>query len=170
MEKIKPTVVTLALDPEGSGPDTHYKTLIALGEAIDMYVKNHPDINLRIWGYRNVWSKFDLSDVNMVVPVSLNSFAVLHNMFNSCFISQKSASFPSYELEGTFSELAQKIWVEQHHQLITLLGKEYFYDNPNPLLKRAYGAIYIKDMNYQEFQERMVSVKRLLHAKKQLES
>ena len=167
-EKIQPTIITLALDPEGSGPDTHYKTLIAIAEAIDKYVENHPDMNVRIWGYRNVWSRWDISDINMIIPISLNSFAVLHNMFNSCFLSQKSASFPSYELDGTFSHLAQKIWVEQHQDLLLLLGKEYFYNSPNPLLRRSYGAIYLKDMNYSEFKAWMVPVRKLLSAKSEL--
>ncbi|OGC06201.1 hypothetical protein A2V82_09475, partial [candidate division KSB1 bacterium RBG_16_48_16] len=107
LEKIQPTIISVALDPEGSGPDTHYKTLIAVSAAIDQYVDKHPDMNIRLWGYRNVWTRFLPSEVNMIVPVSLNSFAVLHQMFNHCFISQKSASFPSYELDGTFSQLAQ---------------------------------------------------------------
>lgn len=168
-ERINPSIISLALDPEGSGPDTHYKTLIALADAIDIYVKNHPDLNLRIWGYRNVWSRYEPTDVNRIIPVSLNSFAVLHNMFNSCFISQKSASFPSFELDGTFSELAQKIWVEQHENLVSLLGKDYFYESPNPMLRRAYGAIYLKDMSYSEFSEHIVSVRRLLKAKGEME-
>lgn len=169
MEKIRPTIVSLALDPEGSGPDTHYKTLIAIAEAIDKYMEKHPDVNLRIWGYRNVWSRFGPLDVSRIIPVSLNSFAVLHNMFNSCFLSQKSASFPSFELEGTFSMLAQKIWVEQHEQLVKLLGKEYFYESTNPMLRRSFGAIYLKDMSYSEFSIEMTSVRRLLEAKKGLE-
>jgi glucosamine-6-phosphate deaminase len=169
LEKIKPNVVTLALDPEGSGPDTHYKTLIALSDAIDKYVSNHPEMNLRIWGYRNIWSRYQLTEVNTIIPVSLNSFAALHNMFNSCFLSQKSASFPSYELDGTFSELAQKIWVDQHNHLIDLLGKDYFYSSPNPLLRRTYGAIYLKAMSYNEFTEYLIPVRRLLKAKEMLE-
>jgi len=168
MERIKPTVITLALDPEGSGPDTHFKTLVALSEAIDKYVKEYPEMNLKIWGYRNVWSRYDLSEANMVFPISLNSFAVLHNMFNSCFLSQKSASFPSYELDGSFSELAQKIWVEQGRNLINLLGNEYFYESPNPLMRRTYGAILIKEMNYQEFSEHIKMLRRLLKGKEAL--
>ena len=38
LKKIKPTVISLALDPEGSGPDTHYKVLQSIAEAV------------RIWG------------------------------------------------------------------------------------------------------------------------
>ncbi len=168
LEKIKPTIITLALDPEGSGPDTHYKTLIALADAIDKYAADRPEMNLRVWGYRNIWSRYRLDEVNMVIPTSLNSFAVLHNMFNSCFLSQKSASFPSFELDGTFSELAQKIWVGQHNHLVELMGGEYFYDSPNPLLRRSYGAIYIKDMSYREFSDYLVPVRSLLKAKEML--
>jgi glucosamine-6-phosphate deaminase len=169
LEKIKPSIITLALDPEGSGPDTHYKTLIALSDAIDKYAAGRPEMNLRIWGYRNIWSRYRLDEVNTVIPTSLNSFAVLHNMFTSCFLSQKSASFPSFELDGTFSELAQKIWVEQHNHLVELMGQEYFYDSPNPLLRRSYGAIYLKDMSYREFNEYLVPVRSLLKAKEYLE-
>jgi glucosamine-6-phosphate deaminase len=170
LERIRPTIITLALDPEGSGPDTHYKTLIALADAIDKYVENHPEMNIHIWGYRNIWSRYEPTGVNKIIPVSLNAFAVLHNMFVSCFTSQKSASFPSFELDGTFSELAQKIWVDQHNQLLLLLGKDFFYNSPNPMLKRAYGAIFLKDMTYKEFSEHIRGVRRLLKAKEQLET
>jgi glucosamine-6-phosphate deaminase len=168
LEKIRPTIITLALDPEGSGPDTHYKTLIALADAIDKYVAEHQEMDIHIWGYRNIWSRYQLFEVNKVVPVSLNSFAVLHNMFNSCFLSQKSASFPSYELDGSFSELAQKIWVGQHNNLVDLMGQDFFYESANPMLRRSYGAIYLKDMNYREFSDYLVPVRSLLKAKEML--
>jgi glucosamine-6-phosphate deaminase len=165
MEKTKPNIISLALDPEGSGPDTHMKTLIALAYAIDKYVEKYGSSSLRVWGYRNVWSRFAITDVNMIVPVSLNSFAVLHNMFNNCFISQKSASFPSHELDGTFSEVAQKVWVEQHEQMVKLLGKEYFYNSPNPMLRRSYGAIYLKDMSYDEFRQEFEYIRQMIEVK-----
>jgi glucosamine-6-phosphate deaminase len=153
LEKIMPTVITLALDPEGSGPDTHYKCLMALRAAISLYAEKYPEVNLKIWGYRNVWSRFSPEEVSSIIPVSLNSFAVLHNMFDTCFVSQKSASFPSYEFNGTFSRLAQKIWVEQFDNLIMLLGKDCFYKSPDPIMRRAFGAIYLKEMSVKEFME-----------------
>jgi glucosamine-6-phosphate deaminase len=170
LEKIKPTIITLALDPEGSGPDTHYKTLIALADAIDKYAAEHQKLDLHIWGYRNIWSRYQIHEVNKIVPVSLNSFAVLHNMFNSCFLSQKSASFPSFELDGTFSELAQKIWVGQFNNLVELMGHEYFYESTSLMMRRSYGAIYLKDMTYKEFTEYLVPVRSLLKAKGMLEA
>ncbi len=168
LDRVRPSIISIALDPEGSGPDTHFKTLIALAYAIDIYVEKHKDKNIRIWGYRNIWSRFHAADASMIVPVSLNSFAVLHNMFNNCFLSQKSASFPSYEYEGPFSEMAQKIWVKQHSNLITLLGNDYFYDNPNPMMRRSYGAIYIQDMSYPEFSEKINFLRNMMNAKKNL--
>ncbi|MDR2448622.1 MAG: hypothetical protein LBD52_01520 [Prevotellaceae bacterium] len=165
MRAVRPTVVTLALDPEGSGPDTHFKTLIALSEAIDKYVAEFPKIPLQVWGYRNVWSRFKIHEVNMIVPISLNSFAVLHNMFNACFLSQRSASFPSYEYDGSFSELAQQVWVQQYEDLMQLMGQDYFYASDNPMKRRSYGAIYLKTMNYAAFSDYMKPVRRLLTMK-----
>lgn len=169
LERIKPTIVSLALDPEGSGPDTHFKCLIALSMAIDEYHRRHPDIDLHVWGYRNVWSRYHISDVNTAIPVSLNSFAVIKGMFDTCYLSQRSADFPSYEYDGPFSELAQKVWVDQHTDLCRLLGEDYFYHSDSMMLKRTYGMIYLKDMTYAEFRDYMVPVKKLLEVKSALQ-
>jgi glucosamine-6-phosphate deaminase len=168
LERVRPTVVTLALDPEGSGPDTHFKVLMAISAALETYTARHGVGDLRVWGYRNVWARFHPSEVNTIIPLSLNSFAVLNNMFESCFVSQKSASFPSPELDGTFSELCQKSWVEQFRDLTTLLGKEAFYGHPHPMMRRAYGAIYLKDMSYAEFVEETRPLKALSKSKEQV--
>jgi glucosamine-6-phosphate deaminase len=171
LERVRPNVVTVAMDPEGSGPDTHFKVLIAVARAVEEYVRLHGDgaaKGLRVYGYRNIWSRYHCADADIIVPVSLNSFAVLDSMFKACFISQRTASFPSPELNGTFSELAQKIWVEQHDDLTRLLGGEFFYGDPHPLMRRSYGAIYLKDMSYPEFQAEMEPVHRFLDAKKNL--
>jgi glucosamine-6-phosphate deaminase len=168
LEKVRPNVVTVAMDPEGSGPDTHFKVLIAVSRALEEYVKHHGEDSVRVIGYRNIWSRYHVAEADAIVPISLNSYAVLDSMFNTCFISQRTASFPSHELNGTFSELAQKIWVEQHNDLNKLLGKEYFYGGPHPLLRRSYGAIYLKDMSYAEFRAEMEPTNRFLESKKTL--
>lgn len=165
LEHVRPTIVSLALDPEGSGPDTHFKTLIALSAAIECYHRAHPEVDLHVWGYRNVWSRWRMDEVNTMIPVSLNSFAVIKNMFSSCYLSQRSADFPSYEHDGPFSELAQKVWVEQHGDICRLLGEDYFYCSADPMMLRAYGMIYLKDMTYAEFEEYMVPIRRLLEVK-----
>lgn len=166
--RVKPTIITLALDPEGSGPDTHYKCLLALRYAIKEYVEKNNNKNIRIWGYRNIWSRFHISDVNIIIPVSLNSFSVLQNMFASCFVSQKKASYPSYEYDGPFSELAQKIWVEQFNDLIKLAGIDFFYKDASPMMRRAFGAIYLKEMNYEDFMIETEGIQDLINEKKDL--
>ena len=145
LREIKPTVISLALDPEGSGPDTHYKVMQILAEAVRNWNQEQDLSNVRIWGYRNVWYRFDPAEANIFVPISLNSMAVLRDTFMSCYLSQKSASFPSYELDGPFCDLMQKIWVEQHELLELILGRDFWYLNEHPRLRAAHGALYLKD-------------------------
>jgi glucosamine-6-phosphate deaminase len=170
LEQIRPDIITVAMDPESSGPDTHFKTLIAVAKALEAYKSRHPEHEIRVWGYRNVWTRFHLSEADFIIPVSLNSFAVLHNMFNTCFLSQTTASFPSYELDGTFSELAQKIWVEQFNDLIRIVDRDFFSKSKSPMLRRAFGAIYMKDMAYSAFLEETAPIKNMLRSKKNLKA
>jgi glucosamine-6-phosphate deaminase len=151
MEKIKPDVISVALDPEASGPDTHYKVLQAISEALQIYQQKSKRRDIRIWGYRNVWFRFDLSEANVFVPVSLNMFAVMHQSFENAFLSQKEASFPSYEYDGPFSELAQQIQVQQYQTLKTCLGREWFYQHPSPLIRATRGFVFLKEMEPEEF-------------------
>jgi glucosamine-6-phosphate deaminase len=149
--KYKPTVISLALDPEGSGPDTHYKVLQAIAGAVKEWQKEENISKLRILGYRNVWYKFHPSEAEMIVPVSLNALDILETSFTECYMSQVNASFPSYEYDGKFSELTRRIWVNQLKQIQLLLGKNFFYENEHPLIRATHGLIYIKEMNADQF-------------------
>lgn len=151
LRRIKPTVISLAFDPEGSGPDTHYKVLQAIAEALRQWKKEADVSKLRIIGYRNVWFKFQPSEANVFTPVSLNSMAVLNWSFRNCYISQVEASFPSYELDGPFSDLSQQIWVEQFKRVQLILGKDFFYDNESPKIRTTHGMIFHKEMHIDEF-------------------
>jgi glucosamine-6-phosphate deaminase len=151
LRKIKPSVVSLALDPEGSGPDTHYKVLQAIAEALRQWSKEHDMSDFRVIGYRNVWFKFQPYDSNVFTPVSLNSMAVLESSFKHCYISQVKASFPSHELDGPFSELSQKIWVEQFKRVQLILGKDFFYEHNSPKLRSTHGMVFHKEMELSEF-------------------
>lgn len=155
LDKIKPDVVTVALDPESSGPDTHYKVLQAIAEAL----KKHNNKSIQIWGYRNVWENFHPSEINSMIPVSLNSIAILNNAFMSCFGSQREASFPSYKHEGPFSELSQKIWVKQYRDIKVCLGHNYFSQNPHPRLRATHGMLYLKKISLDEFYDHSVKIK-----------
>ena len=151
LRSIKPTVISLALDPEGSGPDTHYKVLQSIASAVRMWSKEINLDNLRIWGYRNVWYRFDQSESNLIVPVTLNTMSVMKSIFLNSYLSQKDASFPSHELNGPFCDLSEKIWVEQHQDLQILLGRDFWYEHENPQLRAVHGAIYLKELKVEEF-------------------
>jgi glucosamine-6-phosphate deaminase len=107
--------------------------------------------NLRIMGYRNVWYKFHPAEADLIVPVSLNALVLLEGAFKESYMSQINASFPSYEYDGTFSELTRKNWVKQLTHIQLLLGKNFFYENENPLLRATHGMLYIKEMNVEQF-------------------
>ena len=151
LRRIKPTKISLALDPEGSGPDTHYKVLQAIAEALRQWNKEEDLSNMKVIGYRNVWFKFQPHEVNVFTPVSLNSMAVLDRSFKDCYISQVDAAFPSYELDGPFSDLSQKIWVEQFKKVQLVLGKDYFYEHESPKIRATHGMIFHKEMQLDEF-------------------
>jgi glucosamine-6-phosphate deaminase len=156
--KYKPTVISLAMDPEGSGPDTHYKVLQAIAAAVKEWSKEEDLSKLRVIGYRNVWFRYNPWDVEVIVPVSMNSLATLDKSFTDCYLSQVNASFPSYQLDGKFSDLTQRVWMEQHKQIQFLLGKNFFYENDHPLLRATHGLIYMRELNAEEFLREAMSL------------
>lgn len=151
LRKIQPTLISMAFDPEGTGPDTHYKVLQAIAEAIRQWSKEKDLKDLKIVGYRNVWYKFLPCEANVYTPVSLNSIAVLNSSFKDCYISQVNASFPSYEFDGPFSALSQKIWVDQFKKVQLILGKNFFYDHPIPKMRTTHGMVFHREMSATEF-------------------
>ncbi len=151
LKKIKPTIISLAFDPEGSGPDTHYKVLQAIAEAIRLWRKEEDLSHLRIIGYRNVWYRFHPAEADVIVPVSLNSLAILDEAFTDCYLSQVNASFPSYMFDGKFSTLSQQIWIDQKKHVELLLGKNFFYENPSPRLRAAHGLLFFRNMDVDTF-------------------
>jgi glucosamine-6-phosphate deaminase len=151
IDKTNPDIITLALDPEGSGPDTHYKVLQSIAEALRILSNDKDMSKVKIWGYRNVWYRFDSAEADIMFPVSLNSMAVLRNTFLNCYLSQKDASFPSYELDGPFCDLSQKIWVDQHRTMELILGKDFWYQNKDPHFRATHGLVYLKELTVEEF-------------------
>jgi glucosamine-6-phosphate deaminase len=151
LRRINPGFISLAFDPEGSGPDTHYKVLQAIAEALRQWSTEKDLSHLKIIGYRNVWFRFRPSESNVYVPVSLNSMAVLNQSFRDCYVSQVNASFPSPAYDGPFSDLSQQVWVEQFKQVQLILGKDFFYENESPKIRGTHGMIYYKEMPVEEF-------------------
>lgn len=162
LEKTNPDIITVAMDPEASGPDTHYKVMLGVAGALKLYLQKYPQKKVAVWGYRNVWYRFHPAHANIFVPVSMNSFAILSQTFNNCFGSQREASFPSHEYDGPFSDLAQKIMVEQYAMLKTCLGAEFFHKNASPRLRAAHGFCFLKEMTSDEFFAQAKALKALM--------
>ncbi len=160
LDEVQPDVISCALDPEASGPDTHYKVLQAISDATDRYVDKYRRSDLRIWGYRNVWFRFHPSEANVYVPVSLNMLSVMESAFLNTFVSQREASFPSYAHDGPFCELAQQIQVEQYHMLKTCLGRAWFAEHSSALIRGARGFVFLREMNISEFRQTARSLRK----------
>ena len=159
MRKKQPDYVTVALDPEGSGPDTHYKVLQAVSAACKLYSEENPGRDLKIWGYRNVWFRFHPREAKVIYPVELGDHAHLNDAFETCFISQKEASFPAPDYDGPFSHWAQMIQAEQYQQLVTLLGEDFFSAHPDPRMRAARGMVFINELDMGEFLDRARQLK-----------
>ncbi len=155
--KVDPDIVTVAFDPEASGPDTHYKVMQAVSEALKLH---NTEKNIKVLGYRNVWFRFETHEANIFVPVSLNMLTLQKESFMNTYLTQKDASFPSYEYDGPFPLLAQKIQVEQYEMLKTCLGRDYFFDHPSPLIRATRGFVFLKEMDLDEFFEHSRNLKR----------
>lgn len=160
LEEVQPDVISCALDPEASGPDTHYKVLQAIAEATDRYVEKYDRGDVRIWGYRNVWFRFHPSEANVFVPVSLNMLSVMESAFLNTFVSQREASFPSYAHDGPFCELAQQIQVDQYQMLKTCLGRAWFSEHSSPLIRGARGFVFLREMDIADFRQTARSLRK----------
>ena len=146
LQAYKPDIITVALDPEGTGPDTHYKVMQVVAEALRMYTGNKE--TLQIWGYRNVWHRFMPHEATHMIIIHEEEIEKMEQVFLACFSTQKSASFPAIHFDGPFSELMRKQLHEQFGMLQTLLG------NDHHLLQKGVGCIFLKAMNCNEFLDR----------------
>lgn len=151
LRELKPTVITVAMDYEGLGPNTHFKVMMAIAEAVRLWSEETDLSRLKIFGYRNVWSTFHPAEANVYVPVSLNAFAVFEKAFKDSYLTQVKAEFPNPDFDGPFSELAESIWVKQLKDVQLILGKDYFYENPHPLIRATHGLLFLKQMNITDF-------------------
>jgi glucosamine-6-phosphate deaminase len=151
MRRTRPDVVSVALDPEASGPDTHYKALQTVAGALRAWSRESGRGDIRVLGYRNVWYRFHPAEAGSYVPVSLNMFAIMRSAFMNTFASQRDASFPSHEYDGPFCDLAQRIQAQQYQTVKTCLGREWFHEHPSALIRAARGFVFLKDMSLDEF-------------------
>ena len=163
---IKPTVISVAIDSEGQGPNTHYKVMQSIAEAVRLWGEEADLKDLRIIGYRNVWSTFHPAEANIYVPVSLNAFAVFEKAFKDSYLTQVKAEFPNPDFDGPFSELAEQIWVKNYKDVQFILGKDFFYENAHPLIRATHGLIFLKEMTAEGFVAFAENMKSMMEGRK----
>lgn len=155
-DDLNPNILTVALDPEGTGPDTHYKVLQVVAEALRGRNQERPS---RIWGYRNVWYRFKLSEANMMIPVNEDEMSRLNLGFLACFSTQRTASFPTSSYDGPFCWVVDNYQRIQLAELKTLLGEAYFNQHPSEEIRNASGFIFLKEMTQEEFLKSAAEIK-----------
>ena len=153
LRQLKPTTITVAIDHVGLGPNTHYKVMQSIAEAVRLWGEEEDLKDLKIIGYRNVWSTFHPAEANIYVPVTLNTLAVFEKAFSASYLTQVKAEFPNPDFDGPFSELSEKIWMKQMKDIQLVLGKNYFYENAHPLIRATHGLLFLKQMTVNEFIE-----------------
>ncbi len=161
----EPHIVTVAFDPEGSGPDTHYKVLQAVSAALKLYEEESGRSDIAVLGYRNVWFRFHPAEANLYVPCSLTHLADLDACFEICFATQKTASFPSYELDGPFSKLARRIQAQQYDMIKTFLGDDFFVYNEDHGMRAACGMVFLREMSTAEFYSQSAALRQAAEAR-----
>lgn len=147
IDAIEPDIITLALDPEGTGPTTHFQVLSVITKSLRRFLGTPP---IEIWGYRNVWFQFSCSESNLMIPVSELALEEQNRAFLSCFPSQTKAAFPSPRHDGPFSELSEKNLREQYQQLNTLLGENFFTKHSDERIRSARGFVFIQTLSVKE--------------------
>lgn len=142
LEKTMPDIITVAQDPEDSGPATHTKVLQIIYQAIDLFLKNYPNHKREIWGYRNVWNTFHPHEASIVLPVTGDQLEALKTNFITFYQSQVNAQFPYALHQGPFCDISVATMMRNLEQIKMLLGHNH------PLfssLERAQGAIFFHE-------------------------
>merc|ERR1712054_251791 len=118
--------------------------------AVKGHVEEHNVKDLSVWGYRNVWFRFEPHEVSTIIPVSLQTISTLNHQFLSCFESQKEAEFPAYEIDGPFCAMSQRVQVEQYQMIECALGYEWFHNHASPLIRATRGLVFLREMSLPE--------------------
>jgi LmbE family N-acetylglucosaminyl deacetylase len=92
LKQVKPDIITVLVDEQGCGPQTHHQAAELMFAAIAEYrlwlqAQGRSD-ELIILGYRNIWSSFTPDQASLIVPVSQQDLDLVEAIFEQCFISQ----------------------------------------------------------------------------------
>ena len=152
-QQYQPDVLTVTFDPEGSGPDTHFKTLQTFVAALRQWGRA-----VKILSYRNVWSRFSPHQVTCMVPVLRDEMEKADRLFKVCHKSQVQAEFPSPSFDGPFSDQVKKLQAEQLGMIKTLLGKDALKSLGSDRLNKAEGLIFFIEEDTPVFLDRVKDV------------
>lgn len=130
LQKIKPDIITMLVDPVGIGPVTHYRSQQVLTAAIAQLGRS----DISIIGYRNVWSSFTLEEASMIMPVTQDELDKIEQIFTNCFATQNKTMILD---EDGFAQQTIHIQKMQLQQVETLLNKQ---------VKNAAGALFLQKL------------------------
>lgn len=202
LEEVRPDIVTVAYDPEGTGPDTHTKVLLIVAQALRMAPYADAQ-NVTVWGYRNVWFRFHMAEATVMAPVDDQGLEEMDDVFMTCFSTQKArvflasrgacgfwfhcmhfprshqpppptqhpihpqtASFPSPDHDGTFSEWSAASQREQRQQLGVVLGEDFFRTHPDAKVRASTGYVFLKEMDRAAFVDSAAEIRSRVEARK----
>ena len=145
LKNIQPDIITVALDPCGIGPKNHFATLQLVAAAVACLNNK----NIKIIGYRNVWSSFEIDEASMIVPVSQQEIDEMKSIFANCFATQKNSIFVGTDIDGNFAEQTEQIHKIQLQQVKNMLGDD-FDAMQSDEINNAAGAIFLKVLTVDE--------------------
>jgi len=143
LEQIQPNIITIALDPSGVGPRTHYRSLQLISTAISRCPQFK---DVQIIGYRNVWSSFELDQSSIIVPVTESEIVAMESIFDYCYETQKNTIFAGTDSDGNFAAQVRYIQEVQWQQVQNKLGSNYTLNNQLDTTLKFVGAIFLQSM------------------------
>ena len=153
IENIRPDILTVTFDPEGSGPDTHFKNLQAFTGGLrlnsDRWLAE--GYNPTIWCYRNVWFRFTAAETSLIMPTRRSDMAENHEIFMKCFSSQARAEFPDPDHDGPFTEKCIILQEQQLQDIKTLLGASAIEEHASAQFRNASGLVYVQHYSLEEY-------------------
>lgn len=151
--RIQPKVLLVLDDPQISAQSTNYKVLQIICQALRLK-ETVVDNNLKIIGYRDRWFSYNVEDADIFVPVSEFMLNLQQKIYDSCFVTQQKACFPSPFFDCSSAILMDTTQRMNLYKLYAVLGAEYFFQHPNPAIRMARGFIFLHRMSLNELLSR----------------
>ena len=146
LDRVRPDIITVALDLCGIGPKTHFQSLQIIAKALDRSAHK----NIQILGYRNVWSSFDIDVASIIIPVTEQEIKEMESIFTHCFATQKNTIFAGTDADGDFAAQVRYIQQVQWQQVQKKLGSNFMLNDEIFKLSQFVGAIFLQELTLDE--------------------